>query len=262
MRKRVRIRKRMTPPPMKNIIVITMIFFFVFTFLGLIIVNKGIEPRLREIAEAKTNQFLTIAVNAAFSKKLNDELGDDLIKISYTNDGYVANASVNNKVVNEVLRGTTNRVENFLTSLENGTLPEAGETLDVELQEEVSNIETVRGDPTLIEIPLGQIFGLSVLENLGPKIPVSFHVIGNVRSEQVLSVEEPGINTKIMVLTIKLTVNLQIVLPFSSETTQLTQEVPVATELIEGDVPEFFNDSNGNGGNADFSIPIDPLQTP
>ena len=83
-------------------------------------------------------------------------------------------------------------------------------------------------------MPLSQAANIPLIGNLGPKIPIRFHVIGNVHSEVTSSIEEYGINSAYMSVGIHIEVNVQIIVPFASKTTTVTQDIPVAMGLVRG----------------------------
>src|SRR5699024_11379435 len=100
----------------------------------------------------------------------------------------------NSDAVNEALRTATERAEYFLYSMNKG------EEIDiddpdlnpVEFDDSVEDLASK--DPTVVEIPIGQATGNTVLANLGPKIPVHFVIVGRLQSTGGLEVEECGVS--------------------------------------------------------------------
>src|SRR5690625_1891811 len=99
-------QKRGTPPPVGNILIITMIIFIVMIFLSIIIIDKGIKPTLMDIADQKTREFATRAINAAvrFSEDYDFE---DMIEITTNNAGDVTTYGWNSAVVSHINRVST-----------------------------------------------------------------------------------------------------------------------------------------------------------
>ncbi|MFD1020490.1 sporulation protein YunB [Thalassobacillus hwangdonensis] len=250
-----------TPPSMGKIFVITFIFFIFFTFLSLWVINKGITPTLIEIAETKTQQYGRDALLDAVSKRIADDLTfEDMITMEKNDEGYITYMAWNSVVVNRVLRNTTYRVQNFLRHMERGEIPDGGTTLDVPMEEDEGEEGQNRvKDDALIEIPIGQATNNAVLANLGPKVPVKFTVIGDVQSNVDMRVTEYGINSALFEVLIHIEVNVRLVIPFSTKTTVVYTDIPVAMNTLSGPVPEFYNGMNGENAPS-FSIPmnIDP----
>ena len=65
---------------------------------------------------------------------------------------------------------------------------------------------------------LGRRQEFRYLGNLGPKIPIRFHVIGDVQANVVASIEEFGINNAYIEVNILLKVNVQIIVPLATKT--------------------------------------------
>jgi outer membrane receptor protein involved in Fe transport len=49
---------------------------------------------------------------------------------------------------------------------------------------------------------------------------------------------------------IQIEVNVQVVIPFATKTATVSNNIPIAMQVISGEVPKFYN----NGGNVDPSI--------
>lgn len=263
-RPKPKFKKHITPPPLRHVVVISFVMFLILTSISILVIDNGIQPTLIEYAKTKTRQFTREAINEAVSKKIAEDLEyEQLIQAQYDNQGRVVSIGWNGIVTNRVVRNTTNRVQNFLKQLENGTVPDQGTPLDVELDpEQETSIEQVRKDRTLIEIPMGQALGVPVLANLGPKIPVNIEVIGDVQSEPIMNKQELGINNVYFELVVRIEVNLRVVVPFTSDTTTIVSDIVIDNRYLPGDVPEFYNGVGSSNADTQFSIPIDPLPTP
>ncbi|WP_249686018.1 sporulation protein YunB, partial [Bacillus velezensis] len=67
------------------------------------------------------------------------------------------------------------------------------------------------GDGIVFFVPLGQADNIPLLGNLGPKIAIRFHVIGNVHSNVTSSIQEFGINSACVEVGIHLEAGVQII---------------------------------------------------
>ncbi|MFG6117000.1 MULTISPECIES: sporulation protein YunB [Thalassobacillus] len=251
--------KNHAPPSMGKIFLVTFIFFIFFTILGLWIINKGITPTLIEIAETRTKQFGRDAIVDAVGKRIADDLTyEDLMDIQKDNNGNIVYMGWNSVVVNRVLRNTTFRVQNYLRQIEKGNLPDPGAPLDVPLDEE-NDVDEIEESPILVRIPIGQATKNTLLANLGPKVPVRFQVIGYVESNVENNITEYGINSALFELVIHIKAEVRIVIPFSTKTSTVTADIPVAHSTIMGPVPDFYNGSGGEKSPS-FSVPMDGFQ--
>ena len=81
-------------------------------------------------------------------------------------------------------------VKEYLEQAENGDLTHLPNLENVEY--DVGKMEA--GDGIVFFVPIGQALNLPLLGNLGPKIPIRFHIIGNVQSNVISTIREFGIN--------------------------------------------------------------------
>ena len=249
-------------PSIGKRIVLTFLFFLLFTALSLWLINRGITPALIGIAETKTQQLARDAINEAVNKQIAEDLQfNDLVKMEKDDKGNIVYMGWNSVVVNRVLRNTTYRVQNFLKRMELNELPMEDTTLEPDIDPNMTQEELGEQPATLIEIPVGQATNNSLLANLGPKVPVQLRVIGDVQSNFQSEITEYGINAALFQLSIHIEVNVRIVIPFSTETTTVATDIPIDTATILGEVPDFYG---GQGEAPDkspsFSFPMDALQ--
>lgn len=242
---------RFSPPPVRYILMVTFFLFIGAILFSIWIIDKGIKPPLMEIAELKTTEFATRTINSAVKSTENITF-DDLVDIEMDNNGNVSTLGWNSMAVNRALRMATERAEYFLYGMNKG------ETIDIddpdlkpiEFGDSVGDLASK--DPTVVEIPIGQATGNTLLANLGPKIPVHFEIVGNLQSDVVHELKEFGVNAALLEIYIPVTVNVQIVVPFSTTTSEISTKVFIDSRVIMGDVPEFYG---GADGGPSISVP-------
>ena len=248
-------RKRRTPPPPRTILVWAFILFIGMIILSLWMIDRGIEPTLMNIAEIKTEEFATRAINAAV--EFADELEfEDLVNVQTATNGHVTQIGWNSAVVNKVLRTSTDRVEYFLHNMNKG---EILNTKDPKLNPQEygeSATDMAQRDPTVVEIPIGQATGNTILANLGPKIPVHFEVVGNIKTDVNHEVEEFGLNSALYKIYVDVQVDVQIVIPFATSVSKVRTKIFIASGVLMGEVPEFY----GKEGGPSISVPKDSVK--
>lgn len=156
----------------------------------------------------------------------------------------------NTEIINQVRAETTTLVKEYLEQAENGDLTHLPNLENVEY--DVGRMEA--GDGIVFFVPLGQAANIPLIGNLGPKIPIRFHIIGNVHSNVESSVREFGINNAIVEVTVLIQVNVQIIVPFASKSASVDQRIPVAIGLVRGSVPQIY--SQGEGAQPSIEVPI------
>ncbi len=235
---------------------ITLVIFVCCVGFSIWIIDKRIEPVLMQIGEVKTDEFATRAINSAvrFAEEYNFE---DVLNITYDNEGHVATYGWNPSAVSEINRVATDRVEEFFKNVNRGDPI----TYDYSLHDPYDYEEGARGrveqDPTLVEVPLGQVTGNTVLANLGPKIPINLGLVGSVRTNIVRDEEEFGINGTWVSLFVNVEADVQIVIPFTTEVKTVHTEIYIDGGAIFGKVPEFYS---GDGGGPSIAVPKEDLQ--
>lgn len=243
---RVRPRKR-GPLPFRYVLLLSFVFFLLSTALGVWLVNKGIEPALIRYAESKTKQIASQVINKAINKK-TVEVGD-VIAVEPGQEGAQPSASLKTEVINQKLSEITSEIQKNLNAAEKGDLASLEQLTDVDIE-----VETKREDGIVWNVPLGQATDMALLGNLGPKIPVRFHAIGEVRPDVKINPKPMGINNTWIDVSIHLEVSVQIITPFATKITRLEQNIPVGGKLIQGEVPQFYN-NGGSGVTPSIQLP-------
>lgn len=257
LRQRYRIRKNRTPPPARQIFLITVFLFLISVLVSIWIIDVGIKPTVMNIAKDKTKEYATRTINEAVRSTENLNF-DTLVNVSYDNNDNVALLGWNAAEVTKTLRDATERAEYFLYGMnQGGEMPDIDDP-DIDPLEFGDRPEDIpKKDPTIIEIPIGMATGSTILANLGPKIPVHFEIIGSVQTNIVHEVKEFGVNAAMFEIFIPVTVDVQIVIPFSTEVTEITTDVFVDSRVIMGRVPEFYNAGGSSEGGPTISVPRD-----
>src|SRR5699024_2944367 len=157
--------KRKGPPPVKRIMGITMIIFILAIGLTIVIVNKGIKPTLMDVADSMVTDFATRGINEAV-KFAEDYDFEDVSNFTRDDSGEITSWKFDSGAINEINRYATDKVDEFFLRMNRGEVPNPEESdLDLNYGETVEERRTE--DPTLAEIPLGQVTGNTVLANLG-----------------------------------------------------------------------------------------------
>lgn len=222
----------------------------------MIFIDKGIKPTLMEIAKEKTNEFATRGINRAVSFAEGYDF-TDIANITYDDNGYVAFYKLNYGVINEINRRATNQVEEYFMRLNRGDPITYDSSLDEAYDYTEGVEERVLEDPTLVEIPLGQVTGNTVLANLGPKIPINLEVIGTVRTNIVPQQSEFGINGAWITLYLQVEADVQIIVPFTSEVTTVTADIYIDGGALMGEVPDFYG---GGSTGPSIAVPKEDFQ--
>lgn len=246
----------MLSPPGRKILLLTVVIFVICVSASILIIDSRIKPTLMEIAKEKTNSFATRGINSAvrFAEEYDF---NDIANITYDNSGNFTAYQPNFSAISAINRQATNRVEEFFARINHGepiTYDSAGNPL-YEYTDGAE--ERMLEDPTLVEIPLGQVTGNTVLANLGPRIPINLEVIGTVRTDIVPEQTEFGINGIWISLYLHVEADVQIIIPFTSDVTTVSADIYIDGGAFMGEVPDFY----GAGGmGPSIAIPREDIQ--
>jgi sporulation protein YunB len=221
------------------------------TAFGLYIVNKGIEPTLKDYAEYETKRIATLAINKAVNQKVTEGIDVEKLWITKENKNKdITMVNLNTSMVNRITSETTNLVQQNLKLAEAGKLRELEILSDIEIQEN----EEALAQGIIREIPIGQATGMAILGNLGPKIPVKFTTVGEASSNMVYEVKEFGINNYQVLVSVRVIANVQVIIPFATDVYKLKNDILIGSVILQGEVPEFFNGTGGEGVNPSIDI--------
>ena len=216
-------------------ILFAVVFFFY-------LLNMRLTPTYVKYAEAETRKIATHVINQAISTKIANILDvNDIIEHVPTETSEMVTTKFNTKVINSVLADTRDLVELHLQQAEAGNL------------EILPDADGIEYDPQKMQdqggvvffVPMGQATNIPLLGNFGPKIPIRFHVMGDVQANVVASIEEFGINNAYIEVNILLKVHVEIIIPLATKSSVIEQRIPVAIGLVQGPVPHIFSQGAG-----------------
>ena len=124
------------------------------------------------------------------------------------------------------------------------------EELDLDIGRISSNSYLKVDEGILFLISLGSATGNSLLANIGPKIPLNLSVIGNVQTDIHSKVSNYGLNNALIEVFVDVQIQMVIQMPFLSEKTKIKKTIPLTMEMIQGDIPNYYLDSEGKNNSS------------
>lgn len=208
------------------------------------IISGKIMPILIKVAELEAKKHSTFIVNEAVNDIINQE-GEkyNIFATTLSKDGEVRTIDYDTNAVNKLLNEITISVQKNLVKVMN--------------DDEVLNNGVYGNRKKIIaKIPVGVVFNNSILSNIGPKIPIRLHYIGDVSSNVETKIKPYGINNALIEIRVRLDMTAQIYVPFAIRSIKLENSIPIATKVIQGSIPNYY----GNGilkDSAIYSIPFE-----
>lgn len=182
-------------------------------FLLVVTASVFLKDISSQIAVSDASDIVTVSVNNAVSQVLSsgDYTGDYFVDFEKDANGDVAAISSNMAKIN---------------------------TLSAQILDKV--VGTTEKNTITVKIPAGNLTGISLLMGRGPKIPVKIIVLTSSRVEFNNNIITAGINQTKHQINLEVIVDVEILVPWGSETTQVVTEVLIADTVIVGEVPDTY----------------------
>ena len=103
-------------------------------------------------------------------------------------------------------------------------------------------VDSTENNTLTVAIPLGNLTGISLLMGRGPKIPVKILMLTSSRVEFNNHLISAGINQTKHQINIDVIVDVDVLLPWGTESSEVNTEVLIADTVIVGNVPQTLFD--------------------
>ncbi|MCR5664429.1 MAG: sporulation protein YunB [Oscillospiraceae bacterium] len=170
-----------------------------------------------QIAVSDASDLVTMRVNDVIAGLMAEENydGDSFVTFEKGEDGAISAISCNMARINSLSARILDRV---VGATENYT--------------------------TTVKIPLGNLSGISLLMGRGPMVPVQIVTLTSSRVEFGNHIVTAGINQTKHQITLRVLVDIDILVPWGSESTQVATDVLIADTVVIGQVPDTYLDLN------------------
>lgn len=186
----------------------------------LFFLDMKLRPVIFSMAEARARAMAVQAINdAVFEIMGQGSLYNDLMRVVLDENDRVSMMQANTARMNELSARTA-----------------------LAVQQNLDGIAT-KG----ISIPLGSALGIKLLAGSGPIVQVRVVPVGDVSTEFVSEFTTAGINQTRHRIFLKISANVQMIIPTGTQKASVSSQMPVAEAIIVGDVPETFVDLQSIG---------------
>lgn len=210
--------------------IIVLIILFVLLLLAF---KKFIDvkPLIISYSEMEANKLATLIINTAIIEENLEEKMNNLYKL---NDESIASIDYDTYKISGLLARLTLKIQNCFGAIEKNEIDEIGYQV---LQK--YNYQNLKKG-SIISIPLGYLTGSPFFTNVGPKIPLKIHLIGDVRTDIKTELKNYGLNNTLLKIYIYVEVVTQSVFPLVSNIQTTIVEYPVVLKIIQGKVPSYY----------------------
>ncbi len=181
-----------------------------------------IETAIKEIKEVTIN----IVTKNLTKEKLKEITAEDLITIKKNSNDEITDVDFKLDKAYETLIDIKSNIETEVINLKKGIVP--------------ANTEVI-GDNLIVKVPYYSYTRNSLLMNLGPKIYIKVNLLENVIGDVYTRISSYGINTVLINLYIKFYLTQSLLYPVKNDKIELEFEVLVASKVIQGKIPSFYN---------------------
>lgn len=206
-------------------LLITFILLIIFTFIILVFLSNKVMPFYMNYSEAEMKRVVTTVINKSVTEEVTNQLEvDSLFVLKKENDNTII-VDFDPVIVNRVMSKISDVVYNNLKLIS---------------KKDKLTLEKYNIDESYFYIPSGIIFNTTMLNNIGPRIPINLEIISSVNPNLKTEVTEYGINNSLIEVYINVIVDVKMILPMYSNTMQIVVVVPLAVKLIQGEVPKYY----------------------
>ena len=247
----IRYRNRNVKPlPFRYILILSFAFFILSTVIGLYIVNIGIKPTLEAYARSKSINIATSVINHAIKEQIGEGLGLESVT-RITNYDNVTVLAVETDKILKISTEIAGAVIQHINAIEQGE-----EINKIIVSDgEAEKIKYSNGKGIVFEVPFGRITNNVLLGNLGPNIPIRIQTVGDIQYDTNIFRENHHINSTWYEIWLEFDIGIQIVVPFFTDVTTVSQKVLLAAGEAKGDIPLYY--SNGGYMTPGIIIPAD-----
>lgn len=206
-------------------LLITFILLIIFTFIILVFLSNKVMPFYMNYSEAEMKRVVTTVINKSVTEEVTNQLEvDSLFVLKKENDNTII-VDFDPVIVNRVMSKISDVVYNNLKLIS---------------KKDKLTLEKYNLDESYFYIPSGIIFNTTILNNVGPRIPINLEIISSVNPNLKTEVTEYGINNSLIEVYINVIVDVKMILPMYANTMQIVVVVPLAVKLIQGEVPKYY----------------------
>ena len=232
-----------------TVLLIILIISFITSIIMILFAGKRLEKIIISYSTKEVERIANVVLNDVVS--LDDDIFDkEFYNIIKDNEGNISLIDFDSKITNNILKEINDKALERLTELEKGN------SKYLELSDSLKGTRLTYLDNGIVcDIPLGVLLNNSLLVNFTTSIPIKFSFIGTVTSNMFTNVKEYGFNNALIEIGIEVTIKEQITMPHSTKNIPVTTRINLATQVVQGKVPLYYNGSFTTSSNT-FSTKV------
>ncbi len=201
--------------------IIKILFIMIIASSTIKIVLDAILPLFDSLCEERAKAIATIISNEEATKVMREHTYEELFSIEKDDEGNIIMIKSNVFPINEIISD-----------------------IAVKIQNEIDN----RGKED-VKIPLGTFSGFKLLAGRGPEIVIKISSIGNVETDLRSEFTSQGINQTLHRVYLQVNCDVSILTPYHNITSNISNQVLIAENVIVGKIPSTYYNLNGLDNN-------------
>ncbi len=215
-----------------KIIVGTIILIIILTIFLLSKFNKEMNNSLINISTREIKRVTYSIINERLNRKImNEDNLEDILVITKDQKGKILMVDFNLDRAYKLLDKISGVLTETLKSTEGGNIDI--QYLDYKMSHKTNSL--------ILNIPLGSILKSTYFYNFGPLIPVKINYIGSVLTNLHTKITNYGLNNALVEVFVYVKLNNEVITPFKVHKEDLEYDSLIASMMIEGEVPSFYN---------------------
>lgn len=202
-------------------ILITAILILIILTIILCLIDLRLKASILELAQAKAQIKVTELINQAVNDKIVRETEyKDIVYVHKDDEGRIVMIQANTIILNQIMAKTTTAI-----------------------------LDGFNDGEDFVRIPLGQITGLSLLSNSGPKIKVRIIPARQLNVSVKDQFEQAGINQTRHSIYLEVNSRIKMAVPLMGKDFNVVTTIPMAETIIVGEVPDTYVNFTGSADN-------------
>lgn len=212
---RYRVARKVRFKPLSKSVRHRLVFVALTALLALITVycSNYLRQLATEMALSDASDIITIAVNSTIQAKMSEgDFGYDyFVTLEKDNNGNISAITTNMTRINHL---SSEILKDVIKAADNGRLD--------------------------IRIPVGNLLGSNLLLGKGPEIPVDIIMLTSSRTDYKNVLETASINQTKHQILLRVIVDVDVLVPWDTVSTQVECDVLIAETVIVGTVPDTY----------------------
>lgn len=212
-------------------IILIIVIILILTYILIKLFTEKSKTILLDYAKNKSIELSTIIINESIKDSILDEKLNDMLEIMKNESNEIIGVNFNNTQTNKILYDINYSMLNNIKMIENG---------DNRIVKDKLKNNFLDNENMIFQVPFNVINEKPALIGIGPRIPFKIEILGSSTNNILTNVKEYGINNSLVELLLEIEINVQIILPFTSEKNTISKKIPISTKIIQGKIPEYY----------------------